>query len=112
MASIEQGGNVNLSPILTGVNINPYSVIGNGAQTVTTAGTSVQLASSTSIKTVTIRAKVSNTGLIYVGSSSVSSVNGFQLSPAETVSLDLDNLSKIYVDAASNGDGVTYVYLS
>lgn len=112
MASIEQGAGANLTPILTGVNILPYSVLGNGVKNVTTAGTAVQLATTTSSTTVTIRSKAANTGLIYVGTVSVSSSNGFQLSPSESVSLDIDNLSKIYIDAAVSGNGVTYIYLS
>jgi len=112
MSIIEQGSSGNLTPILTGVNILPYSIMGNGSKDVATAGSSEALAASTSIKSVTIRAKSSNTGLIYVGSSSVSSSNGFQLSADETVSLDLDNLSKIYLDCDSDGDGVTYIYLA
>lgn len=112
MASIEQGSSGNLSPLLVGVNILPYPVVGNGAQTVTTAGTRVQLASNTPTTTITVRAKASNTGLTYIGSSTISSANGFQLSPSEVVSLDLDNLSKLWIDAATNGNGVTYIYLS
>lgn len=109
MAVIEQGaGAVNN----VSVNINPYSILGNGVQTVSTAGTRVQLSSSTAIKTVTIRAYSTNTGLIYVGDSSVTSANGFQLSPQETVSLDIANLSSIWLDAESNNSGVSYIYLA
>jgi len=109
LAVIEQGSSAvsNVS-----VNINPYSILGNGVQTVSTAGTRVQLSSSTAIKTVTIRSYASNTGLIYVGDSSVTSANGFQLSPQETVSLDIANLSSIWLDAQNNGDGVSYIYLA
>lgn len=112
MATIEQGSSGNLTPLLTGVNILPYSILGNGNTNVTTAGTRVPLSSSTAIKSVTIRAKSSNTGFIYVGSSSVSSSNGFQLSQDETVSLDIDNLSKVYIDSGVSGEGVTYIYLA
>jgi len=112
MAGIEQGSSGNLTPLLTGVNILPYSIVGSGAQTVATSGTRVALNSSTAIKSVTIRALATNTGLIYVGSSSVTSANGFQLSSSETVSLDIDNLSKVYIDSSVSNEGVTYIYLS
>lgn len=112
MAGIEQGSiNLNGSTVIS-VNINPYTVVGNGQTIVTTAGTRVPLASSTAVKSMTIRALASNTGLIYVGNTSVSSANGFQLSKSETVSLDLDNLSKVNIDSSVNGEGVTYIYLS
>lgn len=112
MATLEQGSSGNLTPLLVGVNILPYSIMSNGATNVTTAGTRVQLAATTGTKSVTIRAKSTNTGLIYVGSVTVSSSNGFQLSASETVSLDLDSLAKIYIDSDVDGEGVTYIYLS
>ena len=113
MAIIEQGGLIfNGSTTIGTVNIAPYSIIGNGLTTVPTAGTSVALATSTAVKTVTIRALSSNTGLVYVGSSSVSSANGFELSPQETVSLDLDNLNKVWLDVQVNGEGVSFIYLA
>lgn len=112
MAIIEQGSlNLTAATVIS-VNLNPYSILGNGVQTVVTAGTSVQLASSNAIKTITIRSFASNTGLIYVGTVSVTSANGFQLSPQETVSLDIANISSIWIDAAVSGEGVSYVYLA
>jgi hypothetical protein len=112
MAGIEQGG-INLTSSTTiGVNLLPYTILGNGKTTVATAGTAVQLSSSMAIKSVTLRALSTNTGKVYVGSSTVSASNGFQLSPQETVSLDLDNLSKVWLDVDTNGEGVTFIYLS
>lgn len=111
MSSIEQGSSGNLTPLLTGVNILPYTIIGNGKTTVTSPGSSVQLASSTSTSSITIKALATNTGTIYVGSSSVSSANGFQLAAGDTLSLDLNNLNKVYLDASVGGEGVTYVYI-
>ena len=112
MASIEQGSSGNLTPLLTGVNINPYSILGNGVKAVATAGTAVQLATSNAIKTITIRAFSTNTGLIYVGNSSVSSANGFQLSAQESVSLDIANISTIWLDTSVSGSSVSYIYLA
>lgn len=112
MANIEQGGLNLSSATVISVNLNPYSILGNGVQTVATAGTPVQLASSTAIKTVTIRSFSTNTGLMYVGNSTMTSASGFQLSPQETVSLDISNLSTIWIDSAVSGQSVSYVYLS
>lgn len=111
MANIEQGSSGNLTPLLNGVTILPYSILGNGKTIVTTSGTRVQLSSSTATTTITIRALSTNTGIIYVGNSSVSSSNGFQLSPQETISVDLSNLSNVWLDASVSGEGVTYIYL-
>ncbi len=111
MSTIEQGSSGNLTPILNGVHILPYTIVGSGQTTVTTAGTPVVLASSTATASMTIRAFSTNTGKIYVGSAGVSSSTGFILSADETVSLDLDNLSKIFINSSVNGEGVSYIYL-
>lgn len=86
----------------------PTTVL-NGKTNVTTAGTRVVLAASTACKSVTIKALSVNTGLIYVGSSTVSSANGFQLSAGDTISLDIANLNTINIDSAVNGEGVSYL---
>lgn len=97
-----------------GVNIGsvdiaaPTTVI-NGKKTVTTAGTRVTLAASTTVKGVTVKALAANTGLIYVGDTSVASTNGFQLSASESVSMDIANLNTVNLDAAVNGEGVTFI---
>jgi hypothetical protein len=111
-AAIEQGSSGNLTPILNGVIILPYTVIGNGRTVVPSAGTAVPLSTSTAVKTITIRALNSNTGKVYVGSSSVNSSNGFQCMPDETISIDFNNLGNVYIDVDNSGEGVSYIWLS
>lgn len=84
------------------------TTVNNGKTTVTTAGTRVVLASSTVVQSVTIKALAANTGTIYVGNSSVSSSNGFQLAAGDTVSLDIANLNTVNIDSSVNAEGVTY----
>lgn len=91
------------------VSVGAYSTIKNGKKTVTTAGTRVTLASSTVVKSVTIKALVTNTGLIYVGDTAVANTNGYQLSAGDTVSLSIANLATVNLDSDVNGEGVTYV---
>lgn len=97
-----------------GVNIGsvdiaaPTTVI-NGKKTVTTAGTRVTLAASTTVKGVTVKALAANTGKIYVGDTSVASANGFELAASESVSLDLANLNTINLDSSVNGEGVSFI---
>ena len=110
MAVIEQGGLNLTSATVISVNLNPGSIIGSGKTLVTTAGSRVVLGSSLAITSVTIRALSTNTGLIYVGSYIVASTNGFQLSSQETVSIDIDNINKVYIDSSVNLEGVTYIY--
>lgn len=81
----------------------------NGKTTVTTAGVRVVLASSTSVKSITIKAATTNTGLIYVGNSTVSSSNGFELASGDSISIDISNLNILYIDSSTNSQSVTYI---
>ena len=75
---------------------------------VTTAGTRVQLGTSNCVS-VTITALTTNAGVIYVGCSTVSSANGYQLTAGSSVSLDINSLGVVWIDAANSGDSVTYI---
>ena len=92
--------------------LQALSSIGSGQKDVTTAGTAEPL-SSTSIpcRAIAIKAKSTNTGNIYVGDSSVSSSTGFILRGSESITLDIDDVSKVYIDADVDGEGVSFIYL-
>ena len=92
-----------------GVDTVPASTIVNGQKTVTTAGTAETLASSTSVRSVCIKALHGNTNNVYVGDSSVDSSNGYVLDSGETLCIDIQNLATIYIDTDTNGEGVSYV---
>jgi hypothetical protein len=103
-ALVDSSGNLSVGGLST-----PSAVL-NGQKTVTTAGTRVALvASTTSCSAVIIRALDTNTGIIYVGNSSVSSSNGHRLLPGESVGLSINDLSSIYLDSSVNGEGVSYL---
>lgn len=97
----------------------------SGQKAVTTAGTEEALVTGRPhemrVKTVTIRAHKDNTDDAYVGDETVSSIVGYILAPGETVTLEVDaeewkqglsiNLSKIILDVAQDGEGVSYIGL-
>jgi hypothetical protein len=92
----------------------------SGSKTVTTAGTSVALvASSTWARGLRLAAPAGNAGAVYLGDSGVASTNGLALAPGDIVSFTeifgvedgAVNLANVYVDAATNGDKVTFAYL-
>lgn len=87
--------------------VSPGTIF-NGKTSTVTAGTRVVLAASQTVVSVTIKALITNTGLIYVGNSTVAASNGFQLSAGETVSFDLTNLNTINIDSSVSAEGVTY----
>lgn len=91
--------------------------IGDGRTTVTTSGTEVQISgSSVPCLSLTITAELDNTDVIVVGTSTVVAAlatrRGTPLSPGESVTLAIDNLNKVYIDAMVNTEGVTYSYLA
>lgn len=95
------------------VTLTSPTFIGDDSQTVTTAGTRVQLSSSTlPIKYVIITAKEANTGTIWVGGTTVASGRGRPLVSLQSERFDIDFLTKIYIDSTVNGEGVTFTYFS
>lgn len=90
------------------------SSLGNGRKTVASAGTAEALAASTSCKSVTVTAETDNTGVISVGGSGVIATlatrTGTPLNAGDSFTLEIDNLSKVYIDTTVSGDGVTYTY--
>lgn len=82
----------------------------NGQKTVASAGTAEALAASTQVESgIRIKALSDNAGDVYVGDAAVDSSSGFPLSVGEEVFIEVDDLAKIYIDAANNGDGVAYI---
>lgn len=89
--------------------------IKHGVRTVTTAGTDVVLSTtSVGIKWVIIQAQTDNTGIIAVGESGVDATvatgTGVALAAGESLTVPLDDLANIYIDATVNGEGVRYTY--
>ena len=91
------------------------TTINDGRQVVTTAGTRVQLSSSSvACKKVTIVAETGNSNYIVVGGvnvvASLATRRGIPLAAGDTVTLEISNLNLIYLDSLVNGEGVTYAY--
>ena len=94
------------------VNVSPPDTIGSGGKTVSVAGTAETLASTQECRFVIIYAKAGNTGNVFYGGSNVSSTVGGVLEQARDSGwFQVDNLSKIYIDAANSSDGVSYVFV-
>ncbi len=98
------------------VRTNVPVTIGDGSKTVTTAGTAVALAASTISKRVTVTAGLANTGVICVGGSTVLAAaatrRGTPLNAGNSVTIEINNLSKVFIDATVGGEGVTYSYVA
>ena len=88
---------------------------------VTTAATAVALSASKLIVTdAIIKAKAANTNDIYVGGSDVDAASGYVLDATNTVRLRelmgpaepeaVFNLADVYIDADTDGEGVSVLY--
>ncbi len=85
-----------------------------GSKTVAAAGTRERLVAVTaniSVKAVTVVAKESNTGVVYLGNDGVASNNTPGLNPGDSLKISADepfNLSDVYLDVSVSGEGVDY----
>ena len=61
-------------------------------------------------KHVDIMADIDNTGIIYVGGSTVTANTGIALYAGDVYSLDIDNANEIYVMASVDGEDAAYIY--
>lgn len=89
--------------------------VGDGRQTVTTAGTRVQLsASSVPCKKVTICAETDNTDFIVVGGATVVAAlatrRGIPLNPGDTITLEVSNLNLVYLDSLVSTEGCSFLF--
>lgn len=89
--------------------------LGSGRKTVTTAGTRVQLtATKTECQWVDVQALSANTTAVAVGDSAVVAASGTEkgdvLLPLDAVRIPIDDVSKVWVDARTNGEGVSYTF--
>lgn len=92
-------------------NISPFTTVVNGRQAVATAGTRVQLPSAACVA-ATVKALPTNTNNIYLGDAGVSSANGHVLDAGDAVNVAIDDLNRLWIDADTNGEGVSYLVVS
>ena len=88
------------------------STIHDNRAVVAASGTAVPLGGSVSIKEVTITAETNNTDIVVVGGSTVVAAllsrKGTPLYPGGSITIEIDNLAKIYIDARVSSEGVTF----
>lgn len=77
--------------------------------TITTAGVAVQLGSNSIVGGI-LEAPSTNTGVIYIGGSNVSSsVFGAELQPGQSAGIALSNTNLIWADTATSGNKVAFL---
>lgn len=91
-----------------------WPTIEHGQDTVSTAGSPVALNGGTSLSvpegaSVSVRANSDNAGTVYIGDSSVSASTGFEKTAGDGLTLNVEDVSTIHVDADNGGDGVSWI---
>ncbi len=89
--------------------------LGDGNQEVAAAGTAEALVgSSTPAKWIVVSAQPANTNEVAVGSATVDATAGAEqgaiLAAGDSVTLLIDNVQDVFVDAVTTGEGVSFVY--
>lgn len=89
----------------------PPAAVVTGKVSVVTAGTSVPVSGSSVPLTrgAWVRATGNNLGLIYLGESSVSAANGYDMSARDTVFVEVNNLNLLYIDASLAAQSISYI---
>ena len=87
----------------------------SGQNTVAAAGTAEALGTGRVNGALRVKALSTNSGLVYVGNDGaddVTSANGFELSASdEVIFAYVGNLEDLYIDSATNDDGVSWIIL-
>ena len=88
----------------------------SGQKTITAAGTAEKLGTQAVNGPLMVKALVGNAGDVYLGNDGagdVASGNGLELSPGDVVVFEfVGNLGALFLDAANNDDGVSWLMLS
>ncbi len=89
-----------------------------GQNTVTTTATPLQTAATGAGKGtgrcssgLVVTALTTNTVTVYVGPSTVTTANGYPLEAGKSISLDVDDPSKLYAVCASSAPVIGWLYL-
>jgi hypothetical protein len=85
----------------------------SGRKTVAATGTAERIGASQSIEAVAVQALAANTNPVVVGGSDVvaaaSTRKGIYLNAGDVCSIEADDLGDIWIDAVTNGEGVTFL---
>jgi len=96
------------STISGDIYISPESTVFNNTKTVPT-GTAETVGSSQAIHSITIKSLSTNTVAVYIGTTGVTTANGFELLPGESISLDIDNVADCYCISGSAAQVIRWI---
>jgi len=103
-SAVTKLGTLSAAKVPTAVNTIALNSIGNTAQKV--------VANATPCSKIVVTAGASNTGAIGIGAASITIANSILLFPTDSLTLELDDLSKLYIIAEVAGEDATITYFS
>jgi hypothetical protein len=99
-------------PVTQAVPPDQVAALTDGRKTVTAAGTAEAIRASLACKWVTVTALLTNTSQVNIGGSGVLATlgasNGTPLLPGSSITIPIDNASKVFVDARVSSEGVSF----
>ena len=81
----------------------------HGQTTVGTIETQLITISTPCKKGVLVKALSTNTGVVYIGKSGVATTSGYELTAGEAVTIEVDNVNKVFGIADTAGQKVSWV---
>jgi len=88
--------------------LTPLTQILTGKKTLLSADPAAAIGGNIPIRSIVVRALSGNTNDVLVGSSVA---QDYELSPGESVAVDIDNVNKVFINTSFNGDGVSWLIL-
>lgn len=86
------------------------SPTGFGSGSIEVSNVSITNLPDVQVCSVTLKARSTNTGSVYIGGNNVSNVSGYELRAGDSLKVSIDNLNKIFVVGTSIGDRLDYAY--
>lgn len=106
-ANVDDGPVSAANPVPTGSFAQSFVA---GQTSVGVSAVQVQSSSQVCRHGVQVKANMGNTGIIYVGhSSGVTTSNGYELGPGESVFVPIDNVNKVYVISDTASQGISWL---
>ena len=103
--------------VISSVTAGAITLLSRNDLTTEVAGATVKIVAPKTVPDgigVTVKAKNANTGVIHIGYSSATALNtgggSFTLRNNESVGLQVENISNIWLDATVSGEGVEVIY--
>lgn len=97
-----------------GIGPGSFAIGGQLVKLVAVTGTAVAIGAAVKVKVVAVKARRSNSGTVYVGSSTVTNdesttTGGLQMDPGDLMLFAVDSLATFYVNGTA-GDGVSIAW--